>query len=70
MDRCASDECALETCAVSRLELNTNAGCRRGLTQIVVLTYPLVGNYGVPDQTLEDVYGEADLSSTMRASRS
>ena len=49
----------LETYAVRWLELNANACCRGGLTQIVVLTYPLVGNYGVPDQTLEDVYGEA-----------
>ena len=25
--------------------------------QIVVLTYPLVGNYGVPDASLIDAYG-------------
>jgi hypothetical protein len=26
--------------------------------QIVVLTYPLVGNYGVPNTIEEDIYGE------------
>lgn len=25
--------------------------------QILVLTYPLVGNYGVPDESIEDEYG-------------
>ena len=52
-------------------EPRANDGCRRGLTQIVVLTYPLIGNYGVPDQTMEDVYGEAGPtpSSVMCASR-
>jgi carbamoylphosphate synthase small subunit len=26
--------------------------------QIVVLTYPLVGNYGIPDTAEEDIYGD------------
>ena len=37
----------------------TDTGCCCPM-QIVVLTYPLIGNYGVPDQTLEDVYGETN----------
>jgi carbamoyl-phosphate synthase small subunit len=50
---CISGEVVFNTGMVGYPEALSDPSYRG---QILVLTYPLIGNYGVPDETIKDIY--------------